>query len=44
MIDKLNTSHIKPVIGSTFRFEDLPGSLNYMKKGNHLGKIVLDFD
>ena len=44
MIDKLNTSHIKPVIDSTFRFEDLPGALNYMKKGNHVGKIVLDFD
>ena len=44
MIDKLNTSHIKPVISSIFRFEDLPGSLNYMKKGNHVGKIVLDFD
>ena len=37
-------SDIKPVIDSTFRFEDLPGALNYMKKGNHVGKIVLDFD
>ena len=43
MIEKFNTSNIKPVIDSIFKFSDLPKALNYMSKGKHLGKIAIDF-
>ena len=43
MIEKFNTSNIKPVIDSIFNFSDLPKALNYMSKGKHLGKIAIDF-
>ena len=44
MIDKFNTSEVKPIIDSTFKFNDLPDALSYMQKGTHLGKITIDFD
>ena len=44
MIQKFNTSNIKPVIDSIFKFSDLPKALNYMSKGQHLGKIAIDFE
>jgi len=44
MIGKFNTSEVKPIIDSTFKFEDLPNALLYMQKGTHLGKIIIDFD
>ena len=44
MIEKFNTSNIKPVIDSIFNFSDLPKALNYMSKGKHLGKIAIDFE
>ena len=43
MIEKFNTSNIKPVIDSIFKFSDLTKALNYMSKGKHLGKIAIDF-
>ena len=43
MIDKFNTSNVRPIIDSTFKFSDLPNALNYMAKGIHLGKIAIDF-
>ena len=44
MIKKFNSSNIKPIIDTTFKFTDLPNALNYMSKGTHLGKIAIDFD
>ena len=44
MIDKFNTSNVRPIIDSTFKFSDLPNALNYMSKGTHLGKIAIDFN
>ena len=44
MIEKFNTSYTKPVIDSIFKFSDLPKALNYMSKGQHLGKIAIDFE
>ena len=43
MIEKFNTSYTKPVIDTIFKFTDLPKALNYMSKGKHIGKIVIDF-
>ena len=43
MIEKFNSSNIRPVIDSIFKFSDLPKALNYMNKGTHLGKIAIDF-
>ncbi len=44
MINKFNSSNTKPIIDSIYKFEDLPKALRYMSKGNHLGKIAIDFD
>ena len=44
MIEKFNSSNIKPIIDSTFKFEDLPKALKYMKAGQHTGKIAIDFN
>ena len=44
MISKFNSSNTKPIIDSIYKFEDLPKALRYMSKGNHLGKIAIDFD
>ena len=44
MIEKFNTSNTKPVIDSIFKFSDLPKALIYMSKGQHLGKIAIDFE
>ena len=44
MIQKFNTSNTKPVIDSIFKFSDLPKALIYMSKGQHLGKIAIDFE
>ena len=44
MINKFNLSSIKPVIDSTFKFNDLPAALKYMKEGKHLGKIAIEFE
>ena len=44
MIQKFNTSNTKPVIDTIFGFSDLPKALIYMSKGQHLGKIAIDFE
>ncbi len=44
MIEKFNHSHIRPVIDTTFKFDDLPNALKYMAKGKHIGKIAIDFE
>ena len=44
MIQKFNTSNTKPVIDTIFKFSDLPKALHYMSKGQHLGKIAVDFE
>jgi len=44
MINKFNSSNTKPIIDSIYKFDDLPKALRYMSKGNHLGKIAIDFD
>lgn len=44
MISKFNSSNTKPIIDSIYKFDDLPKALRYMSKGNHLGKIAIDFD
>ena len=43
MIKKFNSSSIKPIIDSTFKFNDLPSALKYMKEGKHMGKIAIEF-
>ncbi len=44
MIKKFNSSSIKPIIDSTFKFNDLPSALKYMKEGKHMGKIAIEFE
>ena len=44
MVNKFNMSSVRPVIDTSFKFKDLPKALEYMKRGKHLGKIVIDFD
>ncbi|MDF7814169.1 NAD(P)-dependent alcohol dehydrogenase [Hymenobacter sp. YC55] len=34
-------NHLKPVIGETFRFDQVKEALNYMGNGSHFGKIVV---
>lgn len=44
MVKKINESNMRPLIDSTFSFENLPNALKYMKMGKHFGKIVIDFE
>ena len=44
MVNKFNESNVRPIIDSSFSFENLPRALKYMKTGKHLGKLVIDFD
>jgi NADPH:quinone reductase-like Zn-dependent oxidoreductase len=34
---------LRPVIDSTWRFEQLPAALDHLRSGRHMGKIVIDF-
>jgi NADPH:quinone reductase-like Zn-dependent oxidoreductase len=43
MIRVMSSQQMRPVIDKTFEFEQLPEALQYMKTGQHFGKICLSF-
>ncbi|KAK6820426.1 hypothetical protein RU639_007602 [Aspergillus parasiticus] len=41
----IEVSHLKPQIdGRSFKFHELKEAFDYFQKGNHFGKVVVDFD
>jgi len=44
MLKAMENAKLKPVIHKTFHWKEVPQALEYMKKGNHFGKICLRKD
>lgn len=44
LLDFVAVNQIQPIIDQRFKFDDLPAALSYLQRGEHFGKIVLDFD
>jgi D-arabinose 1-dehydrogenase-like Zn-dependent alcohol dehydrogenase len=44
MLKAMEKAKLKPVIHKTFDWKEVPQALEYMKKGNHFGKLCLRKD
>ena len=43
MLVAMAQHEIRPVLGQSFAFEDLPAALEYLRAGGHVGKTLIEF-